>query len=327
MTVQSTVPSAGCRVPRRVVRTRNPEPATGAFTGRPRRAARLVVAALVLSLPAACGRGTPPAKADAPSPQRIVSLVPAVTEMLFAIGAGPRVVAVSSFDHWPPEVSNLTRVGGLLDPDIERILSLKPDLLVADASQAEVLAKAKAAGIRVYSYTLGGLDNLGRTMRELAGVVGTVDQGETAAAAVDQRLADIRKRVAGLPRPRTLLVFGREPGALRAIDVSGGIGFLHDIVQLAGGENVFGREKREWVRVSVENIVAAAPEVIIELHYGYYLTIPRLKAEMAVWNTLTTLPAVRNHRVHLFEGDKFVVPGPRLVEAAAEIAAVIHPVK
>jgi iron complex transport system substrate-binding protein len=259
--------------------------------------------------------------------QRVVSLVPAVTEMLFAIGAGPRVVAVSSFDHWPPEVNKLTRVGGLLDPDIERIISLRPDLLIVDGSQAEVMAKAKSAGIPLYPYTLGGLDNLGRTMRELGRVVGTPDKGETAAGEVDRRLDAIRKRVAGLARRKTLLVFGREPGALRAIDVSGGVGFLHDIVELSGGENVFGREKREWVRVSVENIVAAAPEVIIELHYGYFLTPARLRTEMAVWNTLSTLPAVRNHRVHLFEGDKFVVPGPRLVDAAAEIAAVIHPAK
>lgn len=291
------------------------------------RPSSLVVPGLLLAIGlTACNRATPPPKNDAP-PKRVVSLVPAVTEMLFTIGAGPRVIAVSSFDHWPPEVANLTRVGGLLDPDIERILSLKPDLLVADASQSEVLAKAKAAGIHVYPYALGGIANLGKTMRELGHMMGTVEQAEAAAAVVDRRLEAIRKRVEGLPRPRALLVFGREPGALRAIDVSGGVGFLHDIVQLSGGDNVFGREKREWVRVSVENVVAAAPDVIIELHYGYYLTLQRLKTEMAVWNTLTTIPAVRNHRVHLFEGDKFVVPGPRLVEAAEEIAAVIHPIK
>jgi iron complex transport system substrate-binding protein len=289
-----------------------------------RGSATTAVAAMALLALAGCGRGAQPARNEGQPPQRIVSLVPAVTEMLFAIGAGPRVIAVSSFDHWPPEVAKLTRVGGLLDPDVERILSLEPDLLVADASQEEVLVKAKAAGIRVYSYSLGGLDNLGRTMRELGGVVGTADQAEAAAAAVDQRLEAIRKRAAGRHRPRTLLVFGRQPGVLRAIDVSGGTGFLHDIVQLSGGENVFGREKREWVRVSVENVVAAAPEVIVELHYGYYLTSARLRTEMAAWGTLTTVPAVRNRRVHLFEGDKFVVPGPRLVEAAAEIAAVIQ---
>jgi iron complex transport system substrate-binding protein len=292
------------------------------------RAARAVAAALaLLSLSGlgGCRGGGEPAREKAAPPARIVSLVPAVTEMLFAIGAGPRVVAVSSFDHWPPEVANLTKVGGLLDPDIERIISLHPDLLVADASQAEVIAKAKTASIRVYSYTLGGLENLGKTMRELGEVVGTEQQAGAAASEVERRLASIRQRASGLPRPRVLLVFGREPGALKSIDVTGGVGFLHDIVELAGGQNVFGREKREWVRVSVENILAAAPDVIIELHYGYYLTPARLRTEQAVWATLTTLPAVRNGRVYLFEGDRFVVPGPRLVEAAVDIAKVIHP--
>lgn len=284
----------------------------------------LVALVLVAATLVSCGRGNQPAQA-VPPPARIISIVPAVTEMLFAIGAGPRVVAVSSFDNWPPEVQNITRVGGLLDPDIEKIISLRPDLLVLDGSQAEVIAKAQAAGIRVYPYRLGGLDNVTRTMRELGRVVGTESQAEAAARGVEQRLDAIRQRVAGKPRPRTLLVFGREAGALRAIDVSGGVGFLHDIVQLAGGENVFGSEQREWVRVSVETILAAAPEVVIELHYGYHLTPARLRTEAAVWKRLSALPAVRANRVYLLEGDKYVVPGPRVVEAAEEIAAVIHP--
>jgi iron complex transport system substrate-binding protein len=295
------------------------------LTHRGARAAAVALVLVSLAGAAGCKGGGEPAQEKAAPPARIVSLVPAVTEMLFTIGAGPRVVAVSSFDHWPPEVANLAKVGGLLDPDIERIISLHPDLLVADASQAEVIAKAKAASIRVYSYTLGGLENLGKTMRELGVVVGTEQQANAAAAEVERRLASIRQRASGLPRPRVLLVFGREPGALKSIDVTGGVGFLHDIVELAGGENVFGREKREWVRVSVENILAASPDLVIELHYGYYLTPARLRTEQAVWATLTTLPAVRNGRVHLFEGDRFVVPGPRLVEAAVDIAKVIHP--
>lgn len=282
---------------------------------------------LLLAAIAGC-RGAERQSAPAsPPPARIVSIVPAVTEMLFAIGAGPRVVAVSSFDHWPPEVKDLTKVGGLLDPDVERIIGLRPDLLVMDASQAEVIAKAKAAGIRVFPYTLGGLDNLTRTMRELGRIVGMEREAEAAAATADRRLDAIRHRVAKLPKRKTLLVFGREQGALRAIDVSGGAGFLHDIVQLAGGENVFGGEKREWVRVSVETIIAAAPEVVIELHYGYYLKPARIRTEMAVWDTLQAVPAVRSHRVYLLEGDKFVVPGPRVVEAAEEIANVIHPAR
>lgn len=298
-----------------------------AARGRRRLAAwPLAVAGLALTaLVAACGGGQPPAQDPAPRPPaRIVSVVPAVTEMLFAIGAGPRVVAVSSFDHWPREVEKLAKVGGLLDPDLERIISLRPDLLVADASQSEMIAKAQGAGIRVYPYRLGGLDKVTRTMRELGRILGTERDAEAAAAAIDRRLEAIRQRVAGARRHKTLLIFGRDEGALRSIDVSGGVGFLHDIVQLAGGDNVFGGEQREWVRVSVESILAAAPEVVIELHYGYHLTPARLRTEMATWRTLAALPAVRRNRVHLLEGDKFVVPGPRVAEAAEAIAAVIQ---
>lgn len=289
------------------------------------RRGRIVLLVLVAAL-AGCRAANQTARASKP-PERVISIVPAVTEMLFAIGAGPRVIAVSSFDHWPPEAERLPRVGGLLDPDIERIISLRPDLLVLDASQAEVASKAGSAGIRVYSYKLGGLDNLARTMRDLGKVLGMEREADAAAGSIEARLAAIRNRVARLPRPRTLLVFGREQGALRAIDVSGGEGFLHDILQLAGGENVFGSEKREWVRVGVESILAAAPEVIIELHYGYHLTPARLRSERAAWNTVPALPAVRSGRVYFLEGDKFVVPGPRVVDAAEEIAGVLHPAR
>ena len=282
---------------------------------------------LVLSaLPGCRAReAAPPAASAGPPPTRIVSLVPAVTEILFAIGAGPRVVGVSSFDTHPPEALKLTKVGGLLDPDVERILSLKPDLLAADASQLDVIAKAKAAGIRVYAYSLGGIGNLTKTVRELGRVTGNDRQAEETASALEGRLEAVRRRVAPLGRPRTIVVFGREPGALRAIDVSGGTGFLNDILQIAGGENVFAKEAREWMRVSVEAILAASPDVVIELHYGYYLKPARIRQEQAAWATLPVLPAVRNGRVYLLEGNNYVVPGPRVVDAAEEIARLLHP--
>jgi len=102
---------------------------------------------------AACAPGAAPSARErqaAGPPQRIVSIVPAVTEMLFAIGAGPQVVAVSSFDTWPPDVKGLTRVGGLLDPDIERVLRLRPDLVVVYGSTPEVREKLERAGIATF---------------------------------------------------------------------------------------------------------------------------------------------------------------------------------
>jgi iron complex transport system substrate-binding protein len=294
---------------------------------RPSSALLCVACAVVL---AACAPGAAPTDRERPSagpPQRIVSIVPAVTEILFAIGAGPNVVAVSSFDTWPPEVKGLTTVGGLLDPDIERILRLRPDLVVVYGSTPEVREKLERAGVATFPYVMGGLDNLMGTIRRLGQAVGRAEEAEKVAAGLEARFDAIRARVAGRKRPRTLLVFGREPGALRAIDASGGRGFLADIVSLAGGENVLAAEKREAVRISTEAILGAAPDIVIDLHYGRTMSAGQIDRERAAWHTLPALPAVRDGRVALLVGDEFVVPGPRLADAAEAIADVLHPVR
>ena len=283
---------------------------------------------VALSLFAGCGE---PAREERPPAGRartvrptVVSLVPAVTEMLFAIGAGPQVIGVSSFDNWPPEVARLPKVGALLDPDVERILRLRPGVLVLHVSQTELRAQVERAGIRTFSHATGGLADVTKTMRAIGAMVGRAAEADEAAAAMERRLALIGRRAAGRPHPRTLLVFGREPGSLRAIDASGGVGFLHDILTLAGGENVFASQRREAVRVSTEAIIAAAPEVIVDLRYGQALAPGELERERAVWNALASLPAVREGRVRVLAGDRFVIPGPRIVDAAEDIAAAIQ---
>ena len=263
--------------------------------------------------------------AQSHNPRRIISLVPAVTEMLFAIGAGDRVIAVSSFDHYPPAVEGRQRVGGLLDPDVERIITLRPDLAIVAKAQEDLIAKLNQAGIPAYVYSIGGVDQVMRTLREVGRATGLESSANAEAARLQAELEAIRNRVAGEPRPRTLLIFGREPGALRAIDASGGVGFLHDLMEIAGGNDVFGNEKRESLRVSTEGIIAAAPDVILELHYGASLATTQLAAERAVWNILPAVPAVRTGRVYLFGGDEFVIPGMRMVSAAEAFAEAIHP--
>ena len=203
--------------------------------------------------------------ASQPRPQRIISLVPALTEMLYAIGAGPQVVAVSSYDEYPPEVKSLPRVGALLDPDTERILSLRPDLVITYGSQVDLQAQMKRAGIPAFDYRHGGLNHILITMKDLGARTGHVSEAEKAVAAIEARLAGVRARVAGKRRPRTLLVFSREPKTLRNMYVSGGRGFLHDMLEIAGGEDVFNDIDRESVQVSTETILARAPEVILEL--------------------------------------------------------------
>jgi iron complex transport system substrate-binding protein len=245
--------------------------------------------------------------------------------MLFAIGAGPRVVAVGSFDKYPPEVRDLPKVGALIDPDIERIISLRADLVIVDRGQVDLQQKLADAKIATFPYALGGLDNVSRTIRELGTITRHDWQAELVVKTIESKLASLRGRVAGLPRLPTMLVFTREPGGLRNIFVSGGIGFLNDILVVAGGANIFAGVRRESLQVTTETILSSAPEVILELRYGAAFTPEQIERDRLSWNVLASVPAVRHGRVYLLAGDELVVPGPRIVDTAERMARVLHP--
>jgi iron complex transport system substrate-binding protein len=269
--------------------------------------------------------GTAPARPQAASlPRRIVSLIPATTEMLFAMGAESRIVGVSSYDRFPPAVDRLPRVGGLLDPSVERLLALKPDLVLVYDTQTDLRQQLARAGIAMFPYAVSGLADITATLRALGERVGAKAGADAAATRIERELASIKARVAGRPRPRTLLVFGREAGTLGRVDASGGIGFLHDLLELAGGTDVMADINRQSVQMSTEMILTRAPEVILELRYGDSLKRDDLDRERRVWNTLSAVPAVKNNRVYLLGGDEFVVPGPRIVLAAERFAQALH---
>ena len=261
-------------------------------------------------------------------PQKIISLVPSVTEILFAIGAGSQLAGIGSFDQVPDgyDGAQLARVGGLLDPDMERIFTLRPDLVVLYSSQTDPGQQLERAGIPVLAYKHGGLAEVSQTIRALGLRTGHSAQAESIAADMEAGLAAIRARVADRPKPRTLLVFGREPLTLRNIYASGGNGFLHDMLDAAGGVNVFASVASENVaQVNSEAILASAPDVIIEIRYAKRFREETVEDERAVWRRLSTLPAVRSDRIHFVTGNRFVVPGPGVVEATEELARILHP--
>jgi iron complex transport system substrate-binding protein len=265
------------------------------------------------------------AVAAAQRPQRIISLVPALTEMLFAIGAGPQVVAVSSYDEDPPEVQSLPRVGALLDPDVERIFSLKPDLVITYGSQTDLQDQLTQARIPVFDYRHGGLAAVVETMRALGGRTGHGAEAEAAVNRIEARLAAIRARTAGMAKPRTMLVFGRERGALRNIYASGGRGFLHDMLEAAGGTNIFADIVRESVQATTELILTRAPEVILEVRSADIATPEEAAKETASWAPLASVPAVRQKRVIVLIGKGLTVPGPRVADVVEQMARALHP--
>jgi iron complex transport system substrate-binding protein len=262
--------------------------------------------------------------AQTPAPKRIISLIPAVTEMLFAIGAGNEVVAVSSYDRFPPEVTARPKVGALLDPDLERILSLTPDLVVVFGTQVDLIARLSRAQVPIFSFQDAGLDDITATIRALGSRIGRGDAAKALADGIERDVAAIRRQVAGRPRPKTALVFGREAGSVRGIWVSGGIGFMHDMLNAAGGADAFDDVKRKSVQATAEIMLARAPEVIIEVR-GTDEPADQLARERQAWNALPALPAVRAGRVYLLGEDRLSIPGPRVVDGIRLMARTLHP--
>ena len=284
----------------------------------------LLLMALRVAVPAASDFQIP--KSPNSQIQRIVSLVPSATEMLYAIGAGPRMVGVGSYDSYPPEVKALPRVGALIDPNVEMILSLEPQLVVIYGSQADLKLQLARAGIGVFEYRHAGLADVTTTIRALGQRTGTGARADEIATAIDRGLDGIRQAVKDRPRPRTLLVFGRERLSLRGLYASGGIGFLNDMLQVAGGTNVFADVKVQAVQANTEQVLARRPEVVLETRaLNSAWPSGDRQAELDVWQALGSIPAVRNKRVLFLFDDRIVIPGPRVVEGTMAMARALHP--
>jgi len=261
---------------------------------------------------------------DQSAPSRVISLVPAVTEMLFAIGAGDQVIGVSSYEIYPPEAKKRPSMGALFDPNVESILAARSDLVIVYGSQTELISRLQRASVPMFRYEHAGLADITSTIRSIGERVGRRARAQELAASIERDLDAIRKSVAGKPRPKTALLFGREPGELRNIYASAGVGFMHDMLEVAGGTDVFADVKRQNLQATTEILLTRAPEVIVEVHPSEGWTQARIDRERAVWRGLPSLPAVRSGRIHILADDRLNIPGPRVAEGVRVLADAIH---
>lgn len=271
-----------------------------------------VLAALALAVPHAPAA----ALSQEHAARRVVSLVPAATETLFALGAGDRVVGVSSYDRWPAEVEALPRVGALLDPDTERILTLDPDLVVVDPSQRTLASQLASVGIEAFTWPTADIEDYFTRLGGLGRALGMETEAAELERALRAELAAVAATAAGRERVPTLLVFGRRPGAFAELWVSGGVGFLHELVEIAGGDNLFGHLDLQSFKAGLEVLVADPPAVVVETT-GADVDAEAIAAE---WRSL---PGFANVSVGVLEGSGTLVPGPRMGETARRIAAAV----
>ena len=275
-------------------------------------AALLLIAAISLAAP----------------PQRIVSTAPSATEMLYALGLGDRVVGVTTFCHYPPEAARKPKIGDYLHPSIEAIAGLRPDLVVSESSgvrHAERLSALHLNVLEIDDATLAGIYDSIRRIGQAAGVAARAD---AVCAGMRAQFDAIRAGVAHLPRRRVLFLVGRTPGRIEDLVAAGRASHLDELLEIAGGENVFRDSIAAYAKIPLEELLARNPEVIVdmgEMSETVGVTDAQKRAVVELWNRYPALAAVRQHRVYAVASDIFVVPGPRVVDAARALARMFHP--
>ena len=251
-------------------------------------------------------------------PRRIVSLIPAVTEMLIALGAGDRLVARTDYDT-NPALDTLPSVGGGLTPDIEWLVRRQPDLVIGwtDGTARTVLGRLRELGIGVYSADIQSLADADTTVLRLGALLRLDDEAEALVARTRRGLDEVRRAARGLPRPRVLYVLSVDP------PMTAGPGtFLHEIIELAGGDNVFGDAAAQWPTVSLEAVVDREPDLLlVPVGEEGFVPVDRLGA-LPGW---ANLAAVRAGRVHPVDADRFHRPGPPRGDVARELMRIYYP--
>jgi iron complex transport system substrate-binding protein len=258
------------------------------------------------------------ATAAGSSPQRIVSLAPSVTEVLFEAGLGPRVVGVTSYCRFPREVLAIPRVGGYLTPSFEALVALRPDLAVVLPEHVDIEPRLAALRIPILRVDHRSLDGIVRSLVVLGERCDVQPRAERAAEALRQHLARVQQIRRGGPRPRVLVCFGRSEDFRRLYAAAPGT--VHDdLITWAGGVNALTSRAVSYPSLSVEGLMRLDPDVIVEFAAGR----PDAATLRRQWNGLDAIRAVKSGRVHVFTDDFLSVPGPRFVRFAETIARVL----
>lgn len=254
-------------------------------------------------------------------PQRIVSLIPSNTEILFAVGAGDTVVGVTEFDDYPPEVAGIAKVGGYATISPEKILDLKPDMVLAySANDPEVIGRLRTLGLTVVVVDSSKFTDITRNIRLVGHITGNDEKANALAAYMDAKVEEVRKRSMDTPeqdRIRVLYMVSLDP-----VYVAGTDSYPSDLIYIAGGRNII--EKDGWLQVSLEYLVDRDPQII--LCSGMGGRGQNISEQLKKSSVMATTDAVKNGRVYVISDNNFIErPGPRITKGLDEIYSHIAP--
>lgn len=252
-------------------------------------------------------------------PQRVIALIPSLTEIVFALGRGDLLVGATQFANEPPAAASLPQVGSYLHLDVERIVALRPDLCLAsrDGNPQHLVRRIEELGIPVFALDPRTLPEISDSVTLLGELLDARQQAEAITRDMAAKMAAVDRRV---KEART------RPGVFFQIDASplisaGRDTFIDRLITEAGGRNLAG-DRASYPRFSWEEILALQPEVVIIASMAGGYSEEQLKAQWSGW---PSIPAVKNGRVHVVDASLFDRPVPRLADGLVELAKLLHP--
>lgn len=260
-------------------------------------------------------------------PARIVSTFPSVTETLFALGAGDRVVGVSNYCRYPPVVLSLPKVGTYTKPDPEKIALLHPDLVIIQRSATTLADRLSALDIPYAEVKVGSLDEVYSMILDIGRAVGLPDKANSLNREIRSRLAAIQAETQGKPHPTVLVIVGRTPGELTNLVAVGPGSYLAELLEIAGGRNVLAGTVVRYPRISLETVVRFNPDIILDASMMNQAGVGPAGQEARLrepWLAHHELAAVQKGMVFGLTSECLVTPGPRVVDAVELLRAKIR---
>jgi iron complex transport system substrate-binding protein len=252
-------------------------------------------------------------------PKRIVSLAPNITEILFSLGLDEEIVGVSIHCNFPEKAKSKVQVGSYISLDFEKITSLQPDLIIATGAgnTRDMVERLERIGFKTYTIFPKKFDDILQSIRHIGQVVNREKEARGIVEGMRTRKQRVVGLTQGLSRPKVFIQIGDAP-----IVTVGKGSFADDLIHLAGGENIAGKEKEVYPRFGMEEIIKRSPEVIVISSMNPRGDYQKILQDWSQWKTI---PAVKNGRIHLIDSDLLDRPSPRIIDGLEEIARVLHP--
>ncbi|MFH2011415.1 MAG: cobalamin-binding protein [Pseudomonadota bacterium] len=254
-----------------------------------------------------------------PTPGRIVSLAPSITETLYYLNLGGRIVGVTEFSNYPFEAKGKPNVGSYINLNIEKIISLKPDLIIAiaDGNKKGAVDTLERLGYSVYAINPRCVKDIFRTIENIGKITGCTDRAKRLINGLKSRVTYIESRTKWTERPKVFFQIGINP-----VVTVGKNTYHNDLITMAGGLNIAGKDKTKYPQYSLEEILLNTPDIIIISSMYRGGGFERNKKNWMKWKNI---PAVKNGRIYIIDSDLVDHPSPRIIDGLEELARMIHP--